>query len=106
MAAPSTEARELQLLDNVELKILGVANQEEKLTQLLSRYLAPVLLKAGSEHPAVRAKVRAPEAVDHGIGANTCRWSKYSRDSGLLFNLQSKLPTILEAQETEDGTKY
>lgn len=58
MAAPSTQARELQLLDNVELKILGVANKEDKLTQLLQRYLAPVLLKAASEHPAVRTKVR------------------------------------------------
>ncbi|CAM1511873.1 Fc.00g093860.m01.CDS01 [Cosmosporella sp. VM-42] len=57
MAAPATKERELQLLDNVELKILGVANKEDKLTQLLHRFLAPVLLKAGSEHTAVRTKV-------------------------------------------------
>ena len=57
MAAPPTKERELQLLDNVELRILGVANKEDKLTQILQRYLAPVLLKAGSEHTAVRTKV-------------------------------------------------
>lgn len=57
MAAPANKERELSLLGNVELKILGVANKEEKLHQLLQRYLAPVLLKAGSEHPEVRTKV-------------------------------------------------
>ncbi|KAK7427029.1 proteasome component M29 [Neonectria magnoliae] len=57
MAASSTKERELRLLDSVELKILGVANKEEKLHQLLQRYLTPVLLKAGSEHAQVRAKV-------------------------------------------------
>lgn len=57
MAASSTKERELQLLDSVELKILGVANKEEKLHQLLQRYLTPVLLKASSEHAQVRAKV-------------------------------------------------
>ena len=55
--AASTKERELQLLDNVELRILGVANKEDKLTQMLERYLAPVLLKAASEHQAVRTKV-------------------------------------------------
>jgi proteasome component ECM29 len=57
MATASTEQRELQLVDNVEFKILAVANNEEKLQQLLQRFLAPVILKAGSEHAAVRIKV-------------------------------------------------
>ncbi|KAI8679379.1 hypothetical protein NCS57_00215900 [Fusarium keratoplasticum] len=57
MAAPSSQERELQLLDKVELKILAVANKETKLHELLQRYLAPVLLKAASEHVPVRRKV-------------------------------------------------
>ncbi|KAF4589687.1 proteasome component ECM29 [Ophiocordyceps camponoti-floridani] len=57
MAAPSTEQRELQLVDSVDFKILGVANKEEKLHQLLQRFLAPLLLKAASEHASVRTKV-------------------------------------------------
>ena len=51
------EQKELRLVDNVEFKILGVANREDKLQWLLQRYLAPLLLKAGSEHLAVRNKV-------------------------------------------------
>lgn len=57
MAAPATEQRELQLVESVEFKILGVANKEEKLHQLLQRYLAPVILKAASEHASVRGRV-------------------------------------------------
>lgn len=57
MAAPSTAERELQLLEKVEFKILGVANKETKLHDLLQLYLAPVILKAASEHASVRAKV-------------------------------------------------
>jgi proteasome component ECM29 len=63
MAAPPTEQRELQLVDSVEFKILGVANKEDKLHQLLQRYLAPVILKAASEHASVRSKVRAVTIV-------------------------------------------
>lgn len=59
MAAPSTEQRELQLLESVEFKILGVANKENKLHDLLQRYLTPVILKAASEHASVRTKVRS-----------------------------------------------
>ncbi|KAI3574993.1 proteasome stabiliser-domain-containing protein [Fusarium oxysporum f. sp. albedinis] len=57
MATASTKERELQLLDTVELKILNVANKEQKLHELLQRYLPPVILKAASEHAQVRAKV-------------------------------------------------
>lgn len=57
--AESTEQRELDLVDKVDFRILEVANNEEKLEQLLSRYLAPLMLKAGSPHASVRAKVIA-----------------------------------------------
>ncbi|QUC19978.1 uncharacterized protein UV8b_04219 [Ustilaginoidea virens] len=57
MAAPTTEQRELQLVESVEFRILGVANREDKLHPLLQRYLAPFILKAASEHASVRARV-------------------------------------------------
>lgn len=57
MAAPSPEQRELQLVESVEFKILAVSNKEEKLHQLLQRYLAPVILKAESDYAQVRARV-------------------------------------------------
>ncbi|KAJ4421568.1 proteasome component M29 [Gnomoniopsis sp. IMI 355080] len=53
----STEQRELDLIDKVNLRILNVANDGPKLTALLKVYLPPLLLKAGSEHAAVRNKV-------------------------------------------------
>lgn len=48
-------------MENVEFKILGVANKEDKLHDLLQRYLAPVILKGASEHASVRARVRTSE---------------------------------------------
>lgn len=57
MATASPEQRELQLVESVEFKILGVANKEDKLHDLLQRYLAPVILKGASEHASVRARV-------------------------------------------------
>lgn len=51
------EKRELELVDKVEFKILAVANNEQKLKNLLKVYLAPLLLKATSEHASVRMKV-------------------------------------------------
>ncbi|KAG5927105.1 hypothetical protein E4U42_002583 [Claviceps africana] len=57
MSAPSSEQRELQLVESVEFKILAVANQEDKLHQLLQRYLAPLILKAASEHASVRSRI-------------------------------------------------
>jgi proteasome component ECM29 len=59
-ATPTPEQRELQLIDSVEFKILAVANVEDKLRDLLSRYLAPIILKADSSHASVRVKVRVP----------------------------------------------
>ncbi|CAN8099751.1 unnamed protein product [Discula destructiva] len=55
--ASSTEQRELDLVDKVNLRILTVANDGAKLTALLKVYLPPLLLKAGSEHLSVRNKV-------------------------------------------------
>lgn len=57
MAAPPTKERVLQLLGNVELRIFASANKEEKLNELLQKYLAPILVEAGSEYPEVKAKV-------------------------------------------------
>lgn len=59
-AAPTPEQRELQLVDNVEFRILAVANNEDKLGELLGRYLVPLILKADSDHASVRVKVRFP----------------------------------------------
>lgn len=58
MATQSTAQREMQLVEGVEFKILQVANQEDKLQHVLQRYLAPLILKAASEHASVRARVR------------------------------------------------
>ncbi|KAF7597423.1 proteasome component M29 [Aspergillus hancockii] len=52
----SSEARELSLVSNVEFKI-ALADTDEKLDALLDRFLAPLLLKLGSESLAVRNKV-------------------------------------------------
>ncbi|KEY69301.1 hypothetical protein S7711_01751 [Stachybotrys chartarum IBT 7711] len=57
MAAASTEQRELQLVESVDFRILAVANNEEKLQQILQRYLAPLILKAASEYRSVSTKV-------------------------------------------------
>jgi len=51
------EAKELALVGKVEMRI-ALADSEKKLEDLLKVYLAPLLLKLGSEHVAVRNKVR------------------------------------------------
>ncbi|KAJ5678611.1 hypothetical protein N7462_006855 [Penicillium macrosclerotiorum] len=53
---PSPEARELSLIGKVEFRI-AMADTDEKLQSLLQTYLAPLLLKLGSESVAVRNKV-------------------------------------------------
>ncbi|KAL3457771.1 proteasome stabiliser-domain-containing protein [Aspergillus heterothallicus] len=55
-ATTSPEARELSLISKVELRI-ALADTDEKLESLLGTYLAPLLLKLGSESLAVRNKV-------------------------------------------------
>ncbi|KAK0632731.1 proteasome stabiliser-domain-containing protein [Immersiella caudata] len=57
MAAASTEQRELDLVDKVDFRIVAVANNEEKLQQLLKVYLPALLLKLASEHKSVQTKV-------------------------------------------------
>ncbi|KAJ4407854.1 proteasome component M29 [Neurospora sp. IMI 360204] len=57
MATSSTEQRELDLVEKVDFRILAVANNEEKLQQLLKTFLPPLLLKAGSDYASVRNKV-------------------------------------------------
>jgi hypothetical protein len=51
----STEARELELVGKVEMRI--ALAKDDKLESLLKPYLPPLLLKLGSEHAAVRNKV-------------------------------------------------
>jgi proteasome component ECM29 len=52
------EAKELRLVNNVELKI-ALADTDPKLQRLLNLYLPPLLLKLGSPHASVRNKVRS-----------------------------------------------
>lgn len=59
MAAAVDAKRELDLIENVEWRILQASSDEEKLQRMLKVYLAPLLLKAGSEHVSVRNKVWA-----------------------------------------------
>ena len=59
MATPSTEQRELELVEKVDFRILNVANNEKKLQDLLAKFLVPLLLKGSSEYASVRAKVAA-----------------------------------------------
>ena len=54
----STEAKELELIGKVELRI-ALTESDPKLQSTLGTYLAPLLLKLGSEHVAVRNKVIA-----------------------------------------------
>jgi proteasome component ECM29 len=55
--AQNAEAKELALVGKVEMRI-ALASTEKKLEDLLKIYLAPLLLKLGSEYVAVRNKVR------------------------------------------------
>ena len=54
----STEAKELDLIGKVELRI-ALTESDAKLQSTLGTYLAPLLLKLGSEHLTVRNKVIA-----------------------------------------------
>jgi hypothetical protein len=56
MAGAPDEAKELRLVNNVELKI-ALADSDPKLYKLLGLYLTPLLMKLGSPHAAVRNKV-------------------------------------------------
>lgn len=52
----SAEAKELSLVEKVELRI-ALAESDLKLSSVLQVYLAPLLLKLASEHVRVRNKV-------------------------------------------------
>lgn len=65
--AASTEARELDLVGKVEMRI--ALAKDDKLESMLKTYLPPLLLKLASEHVAVRNKV--------------CKSRKVSRDEVL-----------------------
>lgn len=53
--AASTEARELDLVGKVEMRI--ALAKDDKLESMLKIYLPPLLLKLASDHLAVRNKV-------------------------------------------------
>jgi proteasome component ECM29 len=54
-SASSSEARELELVGKVEMRI--ALSKDEKLESVLKVYLPPLLLKLASDHVAVRNKV-------------------------------------------------
>jgi len=56
MSAVPDEAKELRLVNNVELKI-ALADSDAKLQKLLNLYLPPLLMKLSSPHESVRNKV-------------------------------------------------
>ena len=51
----STEARELELVGKVEMRI--ALAKDDKLESILEPYLPPLLLKLASDHQSVRNKV-------------------------------------------------
>lgn len=59
----TAEAKELALVGKVEMRI-ALASSDKKLEDLLKVYLAPLLLKLGSEYVAVRNKVRLHTLYD------------------------------------------
>lgn len=56
-SANEAEAKELALVGKVEMRI-ALTDSEKKLEDLLKVYLAPLLLKLGSDYVAVRNKVK------------------------------------------------
>lgn len=57
-----TEARELELVGKVEMKI--ALAKDDKLESILKVYLPPLLLKLASAHQSVRNKVRSHPTRD------------------------------------------
>lgn len=66
MATQDVEAKELALVGKVEMRI-ALASSEKKLEDLLKLYLAPLLLKLGSNHGAVRNKVGNLTSIKHSV---------------------------------------
>ena len=63
-SASGLEAKELALVGKVEMRI-ALAETDKKLEDLLNTYLAPLLLKLGSDSVAVRNKVRFSKTSLH-----------------------------------------
>ena len=61
----STEAREIDLVGKVELKI-ALTQSDTALQSILKTYLPPLLLKLKSEHVSVRNKVSKCTTSDFG----------------------------------------
>ncbi|KAK6213509.1 proteasome component ECM29 [Colletotrichum tabaci] len=57
MSGESPEAKEKRLVGNVQIRILQAANKEDKLNELLTKYLCALLLKATSDYASVRNDV-------------------------------------------------
>ncbi|KAK1994194.1 proteasome component ECM29 [Colletotrichum falcatum] len=57
MSGESPEAKEKRLVGNVQIRILQAANKEDKLNELLTKYLCALLLKATSDYASVRNEV-------------------------------------------------
>ncbi|KAK1974005.1 proteasome component ECM29 [Colletotrichum cereale] len=57
MSGESPEAKEKRLVGNVQIRILQASNREDKLNELLTKYLCALLLKATSDYASVRTEV-------------------------------------------------
>ena len=65
----STEAKELELVGKVEMKI--ALAKDSNLESILKIYLPPLLLKLASDHASVRNKV-GPSHLPHDLQKLTC----------------------------------
>lgn len=61
-SATQGQARELELVGKVEMRI-ALAENDEKLMKVLDTFLAPLLLKLASENATLRNKVRCSTKV-------------------------------------------
>lgn len=64
MSGESPEAREKRLVGTVQIRILEASNKEDKLNDILKKYLCALLLKATSDHASVRNEVRETLGFD------------------------------------------
>lgn len=71
MSVP-VEARELELVGKVEMKI--ALAKDDKLESILKPYLPPLLLKLASDHQSVRNKVRTTTQPTRDILFEVLTW--------------------------------
>jgi hypothetical protein len=81
--AQSAEAKELALVGKVEMRI-ALASSEKKLEDLLKMYLAPLLLKLGSDHVAVRNKVGISSTISLSSLISTSSSALSAANGGVL----------------------